>query len=202
MVWFPNTPLAFNPRTGYASHSPTPYVVQSVTETRFRIAGNVQVQGQTMMLIDADLPWRTSWLTYGLYDDGWTKPNRTVRVRVFSFPGQKRACTKTLTFQIQAPPDVDRRPFSIVSNLTSVSGVATNTDTTFENVNVCVPAHGYTEVGLKAAGASFIPGDQRSLAYSNLTNRRGGVLVADLSLADEVGKPCSPGPAPAGSRRR
>jgi hypothetical protein len=193
VVWFPNTPLAFNPRTGYASHSPTPYVVQSVTETRFRIAGNVQVQGQTMMLIDADQPWRTSWLTYGLYDDGWTKPNRTVRARVFSFPGQKRAYTKTLSFQLQAPPDVDRRTFAIASNLTSVRGVATNTDTTFENINVCVPAHGYTEVSLKAAGASSIPGDQRSLAYSNLTDRRGGVLVADLSLADEVGKPCSPG---------
>ena len=191
VVWFPNTPLAFNPRTGYASHSWTPYVVQSVTESRFRIAGNVQVQGQTMMLIDADQPWRTSWLTYGLYDDGWTKPGAAVRIRVFAFPGQKRAVTRTLTFQIQAPSDVDHRRFSIVTNLASLSGVATSPDTTFENVNVCVPPHGYAEALFRAVGTSPIPGDQRSLAYSNLTNRRGGLLIADLSLADELGAPCS-----------
>ena len=58
---------------------------KSVTETRFRIAGNVQVQGQTMMLIDADRPWRTSWLTYGLYDDGWTKSGAAVMIRVFAY---------------------------------------------------------------------------------------------------------------------
>ncbi len=194
VVWFPNTPLAFNPKTGYASHSWTPYAVQSVTETRFRIAGNVQVQGQTMMLIDADQPWRTSWLTYGLYDDGWTKPGRAARIRVFSFPGQKRAFRKTLSFQIQAPPDVGHRPFSISSNVASVRGIATNTETTFENVEVCIPAHGYSDVFFRTTGESLIPGDQRSLAYSNLTNRRGGVLIADLSLADEVGAPCSNGP--------
>jgi hypothetical protein len=191
VVWFPNTPLAFNPKTGYASHSWTPYVVQSVTETRFRIAGNVQVQGQTMMLIDADQPWRTSWLTYGLYDDGWTKPGAAVMIRVFASPGQKRAVTRTLTFQIQAPSDVDHRRFSIVTNLAALSGVATSADTTFENVNICVPPHGYAEALFRAVGTSSIPGDQRSLAYSNLTNRRGGLLIADLSLADELGAPCS-----------
>ena len=164
--------------------------MQSVTETRFRIAGNVQVQGQTMMLIDADQPWRTSWLSYGLYDDGWTRPAGEVRIRVFPFPGQTRAFKKTLSFQVQAPPDVERRPFSISSNVASLSGVATNTDTTFENIDVCVPAHAYTEVFFRTKGTSPIPGDQRSLAYSNLTNRRGGVLIADLSLADEVGAPC------------
>jgi hypothetical protein len=190
--WFPNNPLAFNPRTGYASHTWSPYVVQSVTETRFRIAGNVQVQGATMMLIDADIPWRTNWLTYGLYDDGWTKPGRTVRVRVFSAPGQGGARTRTLSFQIQAPPTVSSRPFTITSNLATVHGVATNTDTAFENVNICVPAHGYAEAELEVAGSSLIPGDLRSLSYSNLTNRRGGVYVADLSVADELGAPCRP----------
>jgi hypothetical protein len=191
--WFPNNPLAFDPRTGYANHTLSPYVVQSVTETRFRIAGNVQVQGATMMLIDADIPWRTSWLTYGLYDDGWTKPGRTVRIRVFSAPDQGGARTRTLTFQIQAPPTVSARPFTITSNLSTVHGVATNTDTAFENVNVCVPAHGYTEAELDVDGSSLIPGDLRSLGASNLRNRRGGVYVADLSVADELGASCRPG---------
>src|SRR5262249_43488384 len=124
--WFPNTPLAFDPKTGYANHSWTPYVVQSVTETRFRISGNVQVQGPTMMLIDAALPWRTNWLTFGLYDDGWTKPGRTVRVRVFPVPGQKQALTRTLTFQIAGPETVSSRSFTIRTNLESVHGSATD----------------------------------------------------------------------------
>ena len=45
------------PATGAASTSLSPYVVQSVSESRFRISGNVQrIDPSGVMLIDADMP--------------------------------------------------------------------------------------------------------------------------------------------------
>src|SRR4029077_12298024 len=40
-VWFPKLGLTFDPATGRASISPSRLVVQSVTDTRFQLAGTV-----------------------------------------------------------------------------------------------------------------------------------------------------------------
>ena len=44
---------------------------------------------------------------------------------------------------------------------------------------------------LRTPGSFEIPGDPRSIADTNVP-RAGGVLLADLSLADEIGSPCEP----------
>ena len=62
------------PATGRASVSPTRYVAQSDKETRFRISGTAVSNTRGAMLIEAEQPWRTDWLTFGLYDDGWSRP--------------------------------------------------------------------------------------------------------------------------------
>ena len=70
----PEHTVTFDPATGAADTSLSPYVVQSVSESRFRISGNVlRIDPSGVMLIDADMPWRTDWLTYGLYNDGWMR---------------------------------------------------------------------------------------------------------------------------------
>lgn len=190
VIWFPDTPISFNPVTGAASASPSPYVVQSVTETRFRISGTaVRVQDHAM-LIQAEMPWRTDWLTDGLYDDGWTQPGRGARIRVY-MPGQRGAVKRTLSFQVQAPPDVSRRPFTLTSNLQTVRGAGTAAHTVFTQIDVCVPPRGFAVVGFRTRGSSEIPGDPKSIGDSTLS-RQGGLLIADLSLADEVGPPCRP----------
>jgi hypothetical protein len=192
VVWFPNTPLSFDAETGRASASPTPYVVQAVGETRFRISGNDQYNGPGVMLIDATMPWRTDWLTYGLYDDGWTEPGKTVRIRVFAVPGQKRALTRGLSIQIRPPEEVSRQAFTIRSNLQTIHDDATSSATSMEETHLCLPAKGYTEVTLQTKGSNAIPGDMRNEPYSVETNRRGGLQVADIALSDDVGAPCTP----------
>ncbi len=47
------------------------------------------------------------------------------------------------------------------------------------------------EVRFTTPGSSAIPGDERGVAYANVP-RQGGLLIADLSLANEVGPPCTP----------
>jgi hypothetical protein len=192
LIWFPNNAVTFDPTTGAASKSLSPYVVQSISESRFRISGNVQRNDPSgVMLIDADMPWRTDWLTYGLYDDGWMRPPGVARVRVYSDPRQHGPVTRTLTFQLQSPPNVAKSEFSIATNLSTYKGSAVSDDKTIASVPVCVPEQGYAVARLSAPQIGDIPGDLDTLSDSFGT-RRGSLLVADLSVANEIGAPCHP----------
>jgi len=61
---------------------------------------------------------------------------------------------------------------------------------TMASTSVCVPTHGYAAIRLRVSGASGIPGDQATLADSE-TPRRGGVYVASIGEADEIGPDCA-----------
>jgi hypothetical protein len=188
---FPQRRVRFDPVTGLAAASPTQYVLEADQETRFRVSGTAIVQQEGTELIDAARPWRTDWMTFGFYPDGWTQPGKAVRIRVFSVPGQRTARIRTLSVAVRAPEDVPKRTFSFRSDLQRVAAVATP-DTVRETVELCVPAHGYTEVRLAARGSSTIPGDLRDYNLAEFTKRRGGIFVAEIALADEIGGPCKP----------
>jgi hypothetical protein len=142
-----------------------------------------------LTLIHADQPWRTDWLSFGLYDDGWTRPGVTARVRVFATPGQHGPVLRGITFGVRAPDGVTSRPFELSSNQGVAHGSAT-ADTLFEPIRVCVPAGGYADVRLQTPESSAIPGDLATLA-SSLQPRAGGVFVSLIGLADEVGGACT-----------
>jgi hypothetical protein len=186
---FPKIFPRFDPTTGISNVSPTRYVLQANQESRFRIDGPVIQQSSDSMLIDAGKAWRTDWLSYGLYDDGWTRPGVTVRVRVFAAPGQRRSLIRYVTFQLRPPDDIESRPIDIVSNLETWHLVATNTQTLVKTVRVCVPPRGFVQVRLRTPDTSAIPGDLRDLP-SSLENRRGGVFLAEIALSDDTGGPC------------
>jgi hypothetical protein len=187
--WFPKTVLNFDPKTGAVSPSPTRWALVSDKETRFGLAGTERAAQADSILVDAGSEWRLSWLTIGLYDDGWTKPGETVRMRIFPTPGQRQAEIRTVSLVIRPPQEVGSRPVTITANGRTIKAVAIATDT-FERVTVCVPAHGYAELRLSTPVSSAIPGDLATLALFN-SPRRGGVIIAALSVANEVGGPCS-----------
>jgi len=189
--WFPKIYWQFDPTTGRADVSLTPYVLEADQESRFRISGKEIANSSTdgIGLIHADLPWRTDWLSFGLYDDGWTRPGVTARVRVFAMPHQRGAVLRGITFGIHGPDGVTSRPFELRSNQGVVRGVVSQ-DTVFQGIRVCVPAKGYAEVRLRAPDSSAIPGDLATLATS-LEPRTGGVFLSQIGLADELGGPCT-----------
>jgi hypothetical protein len=187
VIWFPNNRVAFDPLTGAASASLSPYVVHSVGETRFRLAGSVRVQRNDVMLVEATQPWRAEWLTTGLYDDGWSRPGKPVRVRVFAAPGQSGTVSRTITLHFSPPAGVAELPYAIRSNLRRLAGVAA--DEARETLTLCVPAGGFADVVLTTPVRAPIPGDLRSREYLRLP-REGGLLVRDISLADEFGGRC------------
>ncbi len=187
---FPKLLLHFNPRTGLANISPTRYVTIADKETRFRISGRALTDTRDVLLIDASMPWRADWLTSGLYDDGWTKPHVTARIRIFSEPAQTGPVIRYLTLGISAPTGVAKRPIHVVSNKTDIHADANGNDRVVEELNVCVPAHGFSDVRLTAAGTTVIYGDLRN-ATTAATSRRAGVILTEIAVADEIGPPCS-----------
>jgi hypothetical protein len=191
---FPETVLHFNPTTGLANVSPTTYVAESFQESRFHISGtpvpsDADTRGTS--LIQADQPWRTDWLTFGLSDDGWTSPGRTGRVRVFATPGQKRSEIRTIGVGVIAPNDVASRPFTLTSNQGTIQGTANAVDRVVEEVPVCVPAHGYSDVTLSTPDSSPTYNDPNSYTtFAAPTRRVVGVQVTQVALADEIGGRC------------
>jgi hypothetical protein len=189
---FPKIVLRFNPQTGAANRSPAPYVVESDEETRFRISGKQVVtphDTRNTLLLQAAMPWRVDWLTFGLTDDGWTKPHVTARVRVFSFAGQHGSVTRTLTLGVFAPYPIHARPFRAVSNLTTIRGVANGGNRVLAVLKVCVPAHGYSDVRLSTRQHSATWGDLKSIGTA-LRPRQAGVLLTEIAVADEIGPQC------------
>jgi hypothetical protein len=180
----------FDPATGASDVSLAPHVLQANQESRFRIAGNVRVLRNDVMLIDAAMPWRLDWLTTGLHADGWTRPGVPARIRVYAAPGQRGPVTRGLSIGFRAPEDVAERPVTITSNLERVETVATP-GTQRAGIRVCVPARGYADVTVRAEGASPIPGDLRDIDLSRQA-REGGIFLNEIALADELGEPCRP----------
>ena len=184
-IWFPKLYISFDPRTGVADRSPTPWAVQSLGETRFRLSGATGNDRNGVRLIHAGRRWRADWLTLGAYDDGWTMPGVATRVRVFARPGQRGPLIRYLTIHVAEPTG---RPVTIASNLEAWDGDAPARHT----VQVCVPARGFADVRLASHEAGPIPGDQRDAQNAQFGTRRGGVHIGDIALADETGGPCRP----------
>jgi len=187
---FPKSFLRFDPRTGVANVTVAPYALEAETETRFRLDGHVASDTRATMLIHTTRPWRADWLTFGLYDDGWTKPGVTGTIRVFSAPGQQHAEIRYLTLGVRAPFGVTGRAFSARSNRTVVHSAANGVDRVLSLLKVCVPPHGYSDVHVSTPAATPIGYGQPITAASFFRQRTAGVLLTEIALADEVGGAC------------
>jgi hypothetical protein len=189
--WTPNTfpklDLHFD-RAGRASVSPPGYVAQTVSDSRFQIAGTVVTNDRGLFLVKPDEPWHTDWLTRGLDNDGWTKPGPSAAIRVFAYPGQATAVTRSLTVYLRAPDGIATRRFSLTSNIAHADGVAGGNEVTAD-MTVCVPRTGFADVHLVAPEVSPIYGDPTSEATVAVA-REGGVLVTRIALSGQVGAPC------------
>jgi hypothetical protein len=143
-----------------------------------------------MLLIKAAMPWRADWLTFGLTDDGWTKPGVTARIRIFAEPGQRTAVIRTLTLGVRSPFDVQARPFRVTSDRDDLQRVAHSNDRVQVVLPVCVPAHGYSDVLVRSPQSSAIFGDSKNQQTFFTVPRQGGVLFTEIAVADEIGAAC------------
>jgi hypothetical protein len=188
---FPKLHLRFDRASGAANVSPTDWVAQSAKETRFRISGAVRAEKYNVLLVNAVRPWRADWLTFGLTDDGWTRPGAPARIRIFAMPGQRTAISRTLSLAVRAPESSPRARFTVRSNVAGWDDDEANTGTVVGAIRVCVPRTGYTDVRISTPLAAQAYGDMRD-ANSFGFERRLGVFLSSIALADEIGAPCRP----------
>jgi hypothetical protein len=185
-IWFPKLDLQLDPATGRANISPTEWVAMSDKDTRFALAGSSGPSLGDIHLLRAAIPWRADWISFGLYDDGWTKPGVTARIRIFPFPGQRRARMRSFAFAVHPADGVTSQPVRIVSDLGRWDGTVTDAGTVVSSLEVCVPAHGYTEIRLGTPDVETIPAEQ---AVPSVAPRRGGVFFGETALGPFRG-PC------------
>ena len=186
---FPKLSLRFDPKTGKANIDSASYVAQAATDARFHIAGRTLTSQRGVSIVLPVRPWHADWVSYGLYDDGWTRPGKAARIRVFAAPGQRGAVRRTLTLALLAPGTVTAQPAVLRSNEGRWRVVA-GQNAAQQAVTVCVPAEGYSDITLTTAGSAPIYGDQATQAGA-AAPRQAGVLVDWLSLAG-LGPRCTP----------
>jgi hypothetical protein len=97
---------------------------------------------------------------------------------------------RTLTVQLRAPNEAPDRPFAIAWRHGSIRARANDQNNVVEQIPLCVPGRGFADVRVSSPVSSDVGPDQSQL--EPLPHRPGGVLVADISLADEIGGPCKP----------
>jgi hypothetical protein len=188
---FPKLHLRFDRASGTANMSPTDWVAMSAKETRFRVSGPARAEKYNVVLVNATRPWRTDWLTFGLTDDGWTRPGVPARIRVFSAPGQRTPVSRTLSLAVRPPDDAPRSRFTVRSNVATWQDDEANTGTVVGTIRVCVPRRGYTDVRISTPLAAQTYGDMRDVNSFGF-ERRLGVFLSSIALADEIGSPCRP----------
>jgi hypothetical protein len=185
---FPKIDPQFDPRNGRANFDVDSYVAQAVGDVRFHVKGRFLVTQRDVSIVFPDRPWRADWVTYGLYPDGWTRPNEPARLRVFADSAQQAPALRTLQISLTAPETVSSRPVSFRSNA-GAWHVAVGPSTIEQTVSVCVPRRGHADVTLRAVGSTPIYGDESNLETAN-ASRDAGVLVAKIALADGVSVRC------------
>lgn len=186
---FPRVLLTIDTSTGLLNASPTPWVAQSDKDTRFAIAGDSVANSHDIVLTRAEMPWRAQWMSFGLYDDGWTRPNETARIRIFATPGQAQPEMRYLTFFARPPSDDLPRVVRIVSNADRRVMLVTNATAAPTQVPVCVPPRGYAEVRITSKANSDIPADLGSMEQP-ATTRQGGVYFGFMAVS-QGGAPCA-----------
>ena len=186
---FPKIDLRFDPDTGRASFDADSYVAQAVGDARYHVQGRLLTTERDVSLVFPDRPWHADWLSFGLYPDGWTRPGRTARIRVFGNPAQKDTVERILTLSLLAPTVRRVRIDSDAGHWSSLLGAGT----VQERVYLCVPRTGYADLSIRADGSTNVGGAPTSAAAS-LRPRQAGVLVGQVALADELFVRCPTSP--------
>jgi hypothetical protein len=181
---FPKLEIRFDPASGRANIDSGALVVQALEETRFHIAGQSISSQRDAVLVQPDRPWRADWVSNGLYNDGWTRPGQTARIRIFSLPHQSTTATRYVSLYLQAPPGVENRLVTIESSRVTWHA-RVGQGLLKQEVWACVPPTGYADLRVSVSGASPIFGDMSSAESFN-EPRDAGVLVHQVAVYGET----------------
>jgi hypothetical protein len=183
----PHWRTRFDPRTGAALDvtPQTPFAFFHKTDVRFRLAGRQLVYDREAYVFETVRPWRATWLTDGIYPDGWTRPHQPATIKVFAEPGQKQPLQRFLTISVASPDPLEQRPVTVTSNMGDWSGSIPPQTSVDRVVQVCVPPGGTGELTVSTPAVSTVYRDPTKSALSGHVDRPAGVQIRSIALADE-----------------
>ena len=181
---FPVIDLRFDPKTGLVSSSPSDYAVMLPSDSRFGLDARLVVFDRGALLLQVKRPWRATWVSRGLYDDGWTRSGRPGAIRVFAYDGQETPVERRLTLTFAGPLGSPPRPVRIAVGNTLIEAATSAADTNVD-LSICVPAHGVTDIRFSSPVSSTVYGDLAT-SVSASTTRRAGVLLKKVYLAGDA----------------
>ena len=117
---------------------------------------------------------------------GYDRPRARVRGA-----GQRTAVSRILSLAIRAPEATPRISFEVRSNVARWHEDQANTGTLVGSIRLCVPSTGYAEARITTPLAAQTYGDMRDASSFGI-ERRLGVFLSSIALADEIGGRCRP----------
>jgi len=176
----------FDPQTGAALNAPeTPFALFYGADVRFRLAGRQVIYERDAYIFETERPWRATWLTDGIYADGWTRPHRPATITVFPEPGQKTPLRRFLTIAVASPDPLEPRPVTVSSNLGRKTLSIPPNKSVDHLLQLCVPPDGTGQVTVATPTVSAVYRDPTKSALSGHVDRPVGVLLRIIALADE-----------------
>lgn len=176
----------FDARTGVARNVvPTEFAMAHGTDVRLRLAGTLRLLDRDAYLFQTERPWRATWLTNGIWPDGFTRPGVPATISVFPMPGQTQPLQRFVTISI-ASPGTESSSVRVTTSMGRwPSEIAP--ETSFEpQVSVCVPPDRPGKVTIEASSSSLVYPDPTKTAPGGRVDRPVGVLLRSVALADEI----------------
>jgi hypothetical protein len=165
--------------------SAPPYVVVANVDSRFGLAGSRVATSYGLSILAVERPYRARWASQGLTVDGWTKPGRTARIRLYGTPGQRTERLHVSVF-LDPPPEA-RRPthFRLTGRAVNSAGSAEPGKQTVAVAEVCIPADGHTDLALTTGKSAFT-------SAAPLTPVPGYGQIVGLHLSAVAAEPTGP----------
>jgi hypothetical protein len=183
---FPSRVLRIGPDGVVAGteHAPK-LVLAALTDSRFGFAGTRLAANVGMTLDKLTRPWRATWLSKGLYPDGWIRPGRPASIRVFAEHGNPTEKVK-LAVTLDSPPEAQR---SVSYRVGTATGSLAPSVRAVAETKVCVPAGGHADVPVQSEQTAVIAGPP--FGPKPGPERKVGLIVSGASV-EHTGNPCRP----------
>jgi hypothetical protein len=160
------------------------FALVAPSDARFALVGDQAGANVGLTLVKLERPWRVSWMSHGLYADGWIRPGRPATIRVFAEPGNPSEKVD-LAVTLDSPPEA-QRPVSY--RVGTAAGSLAPTVRAVAETAVCVPAEGHADVSVQSERAARIGGPP----FGPMPEPKRDVgLIVSGAQASHTGEPCT-----------
>jgi hypothetical protein len=135
------------------------YWVVSASDVRFRPDARIVKEAESGLdLIEPSPPYRATWATTGLAEDGWSYAGRPVKLRLYP-PSSGEPVERRVAIKIQSSDEIaGRRAYTLRAGNRVRHAVIRRGASRIERFVACVPTDTPRDVTLEVDGSTKLPG--------------------------------------------